>query len=124
MHIRVVIDGGSRKMHLFDFIRAMTGCLLENAGNEWKHIQSNLEKEININILISQKVRFTEIHSAKLTRSDSMVIDIYGAAKVALSIGKRANWFNEILTNLGNSSSVGDLKMCIRDRVRCLWSTV
>ena len=54
------------------------------------------------------KFRFPEL-DGQLARADSMIIDIYGAAKAALSIGKRANRFNEILTSLGNRSSVGDL---------------
>ena len=108
MPIRLVIDGGSRKMHLFDFIRAMTGCSLENAGNEWKHVRSNLEEAINRNILIARKYQFPRL-DGQLTRLDSLVIDIYQAAKVAFAIGARANWFNEILTSLGNQSSAGDL---------------
>ena len=113
MPIRVVIDSGSRKIHLFDFIRAMTECSLENVENEWKYVQSNLEETVNRDMLTAQKYQFPRLDD-ELTGSDSMVIDIRGAAKVARAIGARANWFNEILTSLDNSSSAGDPEVDIQ----------
>ena len=100
-------------MHLFNFIRAMTGCDDNSIRKEWEHLENKIDKAIVTKITIAQKVRFPEIYKAQLTRSDSMTIDIYGAAKVALAIGARANWFNEILTSLGNRSSVGDPELLV-----------
>ena len=105
--IRVVIENGVRKMHLFDFIQALTSCDINSTRKEWDRVEKSLEKHIVIKITMS-KFRFPEL-DGQLARADSMIIDIYGAAKAALSIGKRANRFNEILTSLGNRSSVGDL---------------
>ena len=105
----MVIENGVRKMHLFDFIQALTNCG-DNVRNEWERVEKSLEKAIVTKITIAQKYQFPRL-DGQLARADSMTIDIYQAAKVALSIGKRANWFNELLTTIGVRFIGGDLTL-------------
>ena len=109
--IRVIIENGVRKMHLFDFITTLTGCAIKNMDNEWTRIEKSLEKAILTKIRIAQTYKFPRLDRSQLARSDSMVVDIYQAAKVALAIGQKANWFTEILVSLSKRFMSGDLSL-------------
>jgi len=110
--IRVIIENGCRKMHLFDFISALTGCTTKDILNEWAEIIKSLAILENSHILTkirTSKIRFPELEEPRLSTDDSMVIDIYQATKVALAIGRKANWLTEILVSHGNRFMNRDL---------------
>ena len=108
--IRVIIENGVRKMHLFDFICALTECSPKNVENEWETIEKSLENHILKKIRMS-KFQFPELNCHILTCVDSMTIDIFQATKVALVIGKRTNLFNDRLASIGSRFFGGDLTL-------------
>lgn len=108
--IRVIIENGVRKMHLFDFICALTGCG-DNVRNEWETLKKKLENAVVKKITIAQAYQFPRLDRSQLAKSDSTVIDIFQATKVAFAIGKRANWFNDRFAAISDRFFGGDLTL-------------
>lgn len=109
--IRVLVENSIRKMHLFDLIQALTGCTIKNIENEWTTIEKSLDEDILKKIRISQNYQFPRLDSLQFARSKSIAIDIYVATKIAIAIGKRAQWFNEKMTTIGLRFIGGDISL-------------
>lgn len=97
--IRVVIENGVQRMHLFDFINALTGSN-DNVQNEWAIIEKSLEDHAIKKTMMS-KFRFPELDCPILTYADSMTIDTVLATKMSLAFSNQTGWLNKSLISIG-----------------------